>query len=90
MSERVLRILLSELTRVRLCCKNDGCGTTFEMALTDLAKRSYESCPVCKKPLVAFPKNEHCYGLDDLAKAIAFLNGQGALEVEFVLPDDTE
>lgn len=90
MSERILKVLLSELATVRLRCKHDGCGTVFEMPLRSLADRKYEKCPVCARPLVEFPKNEHCYGLNDLAKAIAFIETQKNLGVEFVIPEQSE
>ena len=48
MSEHLLRILLTELSTVRLVCKSKDCGAVTEVSLDQLAFRFGDvRCPVC-------------------------------------------
>jgi len=88
MSERVLRVLLSELATVRIRCLRPECGMVYEMTLAAMKDRNFTACPCCRQPLVLHTKGEFGYDLSDLAKTIAYLaNAQaGTVGVEFVLP----
>ena len=79
MSERVLKILLSELKTVRLVCAK--CGGTAEMTVVQLGGRNNVACPVCNTVYQSLSQ------LISLARSIEFLRQQQELQLEFVIPD---
>jgi hypothetical protein len=91
MSEHVLKVLLSELTTVRVIC--GSCSAVAEMPTDKLSQLSLRDtfCPVCH---MAFPRGNEAEGKPDhlkrLADAIAGLKTIGQ-ELEFVVrnPDPT-
>jgi hypothetical protein len=89
-SEKILKILLSELTRVRVRCNHEGCGMVYEMPLADLLGRNFENCPICRKALVVERSDEPACHLDNLAKILVGIAKQKNVQVEFVLPDRDE
>jgi hypothetical protein len=88
MSERVLRVLLSELSTIRVRCTRPNCGVVYEMALKDLAARNYNGCPVCRQPLVEQTAGEAHYSLSHLASAMLYHVEQKNAQIEFVIPQD--
>ena len=88
MSETTLKILLSELQKVRITCKNRDCGAVLETPLVDLGRYLPSGiCRYCNKPLYHGNKNL----LIELAEVIKTLTGAtDTLELEFVLPVKTD
>lgn len=87
MSETVLKIMLSELTTVRIHCQGlDGqgsCPGIVEMALAKMVEK-YQSqkCPLCGASIPNTSPNH----LEQLGRSIEALNGQRGLKIEFVIP----
>jgi hypothetical protein len=89
MSEKLLKILLSELATVRIHCHGPHCHTIMEMPLRELAEKKLDEllcCPHCshdfdpmqtnKSQLVAFAR-----------VAEELLKQKNLVELEFVIPD---
>lgn len=89
MSEKLLRILLGELSTVRIRCRGPHCRTITEMPLTELADKKPDEllkCPHCghdfdplktaRNPLVDFAR---------MAEEI--LERANCYEVQFTLPE---
>lgn len=90
MSEKLLKILLNELTLVRLKCTKKDCGAVAEITVDQLATMKGCACPVCQTSYRSImPKGEHDaltmlgLGLQTLAKDM------DRFQVEFVIPDRT-
>ena len=90
MSRKLFALLLSELKTVRVRCKHQGCGVIYEMSVADLAACHYGACPVCRKPLVEQTAGEASYSLSDLARVMLSVAAQPNVEIEFVLPEESE
>jgi peptide subunit release factor 1 (eRF1) len=92
-SEHLLKVLLSELTTVRVRCLNDRCGATVEVALANLdrAFRHY-ACPACQKEFGPAqrsqpgPEPNRLRELQAAVEELARDAGRQGFEVEFVLP----
>jgi len=85
-SETVLRLLLSELTTVRVLCRQktkDGqdCGGVVEVPLGQLIRLG--ACPICQNDL-RHTGNDQFYRA--LANGIAGLSKDQAAAIEFVIP----
>ena len=96
MSEKLLKILLSELNTVRLVCqgkRQDGapCGATIEMPLDrlDSAFAMRCACQFCGTPFaVSSPDGTAKSPFPELVAAFRNLNAISRnVRVEFVLPD---
>jgi hypothetical protein len=85
MSEKILKVLLSDLHTVRVLCKQ--CRAIVELSLEDLAKK-YQSgyCPICKACLVA-PSDNTIVDLSNAIRGLQELHQH--LNIEFLLPDKT-
>jgi hypothetical protein len=99
MSETILKILLTELTLIRVVCKghrSDGvpCGAVFELSLDRIAGTFQNGqlaewvCPFCKTAFHLHDRlGNHLDPFAPLAKAVADLAAMGkSLEVQFVIP----
>lgn len=91
MSEKLFKFLLSELSTVRLVCKDKSCGAITEMTLEKLRTRFSQSdpcCPVCRAEFGDPATSSTSNPLRDFAQAVRALQArQQFVEVEFVLPD---
>lgn len=90
MSEHLLRILLTELSTVRLVCKDKSCGAVTEISLEQLRTRfSDVRCPLCK---AAFGDSDVGGNpFKDFAQAVRAIQSRSDhVEVEFVLPIQTK
>src|SRR5438270_14102302 len=96
MSEKVMRIKLSELKTVRIKCtgdlKNGGddpeCGMIYEVAIEKLANAfPNDQCLRCKENWGPAPNSGPLVGLKDLAKVLIALKTRAGLEVEFDLSE---
>ena len=97
MSKKLLSFLLSELSTIRLICKNQGCGAVAEMSLQDLATLTHaggkatDLCAFCGQPfsLKSRQAAPAPAPLWQLAQAVAQMRYiESLVDVEFVLPDD--
>jgi hypothetical protein len=101
MSEKLFKFLLSEITLLRLRCRNAVCGGVSEMPIGkvgELLKRGH--CPFCNQPfhdkadwLSSF--NQLTTGsmsavaiFAECLKLLKAINDR--VEIEFVLPDKSE
>lgn len=88
MSEHLLKVLLSELSTVRVVCKK--CGAVFEMPLDRLAaafRKTAQCCPFCGAGFHLFNPQGHAADvLGPFAQALADLQQAQNCDVEFVLP----
>lgn len=85
MSEKILRLLLDELTTVRLLCQNKGCGGVVEYPLERLRGKFQfaNACPLCGTEFGG--SGSPIY---DLAAAIDRVKDMGErVKVEFILAD---
>jgi formate dehydrogenase maturation protein FdhE len=87
MSEKVMRVPVSELTLVRvrcLQCKHDG---VIEIPLAQ-ARRAYrdKTCPFCQEYYVAKDETDYLDVLADAVAGLLELQKKKKLAVEFVLP----
>jgi hypothetical protein len=85
-SERVLKVFLSELAQVRIVC---ACGVVTEMKLDKLVGATDLKCPSCGAVFQS-PKTselESASSLAKLAKSIAAIQSVSTFQIEFVLPD---
>jgi hypothetical protein len=82
---------LSDLTTVRLTCKQNNCGGVAEMPTERLADNTFFKCPLCGADLRRSTKmNTADDPLSLLARAIKEVGSMGnQLDVEFVIPDGT-
>ncbi len=90
MSEKLLRILLSELTLVRVRCLNQACLRVCELEIGKLGSTYAQNvCPLCHTPFQAVPPHGHLRDqLSKLSEAIEGLKAaKDQIEVSFVLPD---
>jgi hypothetical protein len=92
MSRKLLAILLSEFSTVRLVCKRPTCGGVAEMPIEQLEKRfegpHAPSCPVCGGTYQGIDGSRPT-AFAQLAEAIKRLRQcKDAFEIEFVLPDE--
>lgn len=89
MSETVLRILLGELTTVRIRCKGHSgrpCPGIVELsieAMTELYRN--QKCPLCGADIPNTATNH----LEQLGKSLTALRDFKTFDVEFVLPEKT-
>jgi hypothetical protein len=85
MSETVLKILLGELTTVRVVCKQ--CGSALEVTLAQAATRQPSEptlcpgCGTCLRPVGAGGDD-----LQTLAEVLQRLGQRTAFDVQFVVP----
>lgn len=80
MSETVLKVLLSELTTVRIFCLSSTCGGTIEMGVDKLEGLDPKAeCPVCK----GFLRFDSSY-LKLIGQAIREAK-EGKRKIEFVI-----
>lgn len=94
MSERVLKILLSELKTVRLKCQRQTCKSVVEVSVERLEQmfegRDAPACPVCQGSY------QHIDGsrpspFAHFAVAVKRLQQcKDSVEIEFVMPDPGE
>lgn len=87
-SEKLLRILLSELTTVRIRCQGK-CRTVVEMPLEEMAKKQVNDMLKCSSCGMDFdPLHTGQSGLVKFARAAGTLTDLKELvELEFSLPD---
>jgi len=84
MSERILKILLSELKTVRLLCQAKGCQGITELPVSKLKKGM--TCPLCREEFDA----SGFYALHELATAFRLLDSvKDHVQLEFVVPDSS-
>ena len=86
MSEEILRVLLADLTHVRVACKH--CKAVVEVStdrLTDI-----ESCPCCRKLLHDKGSDAKTgTGFVELAEALKLLTANPRASIEFVVRQPT-
>lgn len=86
MSRRLLTFLLSELSVVRVICKNPACGGVVELPLANLAAKLH--VPTCKLCGLEFLPAAIANPFVALGKAVQDLQRHAdRCDVEFVLPD---
>jgi hypothetical protein len=90
-SEKILRLLLTDLSTVRIKCLAPGCGVVSEMPVEDLPKNFANGlCPFCGTRLIqAVPPGQG----NEFAWLAAAFRGLGALthlEVQFVVQEKTQ
>lgn len=83
MSERVLKVLLSELANARIVCK---CGVAVEMKVEKLIGCNGLNCPSCGTPF-QIPDTKEQTSLAALAKQIATIQTTSNFKLEFVIPE---
>jgi hypothetical protein len=91
-SEKILKILLSELKIVRIKCKGkhgqngDPCAMIYEVPIENLASVFQQNCcPICGKP---FYRPDSGNPLPSLAAALQMVASvNDTLEIEFVIPN---
>ena len=91
MSEKLFKFLLSEITLVRVHCRNDVCGGVIEIPIEKLGTVFRNcSCPLCHRQF-----DQGNWHGDNLlmifAEAVKRLNGiKDKVGLEFVLPDTSD
>lgn len=88
MTETTLKILLSELTTVRIRCRKGTCRGVVEVPTDDLVKltRNSATCPICSEALVT-TRDAHLDQLPSLGRAIkAVLALKDECVLEFSVP----
>jgi hypothetical protein len=84
MSEHILRILLSELIKVRIVCRNPDCGVVTELPL-DFAKiERIHKCPFCPQILLNAETREGAFAA--LARGLIEAMAVEGAGIEFLLP----
>lgn len=82
MSEEILRVLLSDLTHVRVACKH--CDAVVEVTaarITDI-----ENCPCCRKVLHDKGSDAKAgTGFFELSEALKLLSANSRARIEFVV-----
>lgn len=87
MSEHILKILLTELATIQICCGN--CNTVFETALNGLGNtRLTEQCPVCTRNFATKIGDIVDDPLKQLGEVLTKISGQSKknFTVQFILP----
>jgi len=86
MSEKLLRLFLSELTTIRIINQSPLCGAVTEIAVEQLGKAFRQAaCPVCGNPFSQQTGDPSPFG--PLADAIQKLNAlESQVKVQFVIP----
>lgn len=89
MSEHILKILLSELSTIRIRCKKCRTHGTLEMPVARLDRIGEYRCPMCLEPFWKdqADKNNHLIGLQEAIEGLA--EDADRIEVEFVIPAPT-
>jgi hypothetical protein len=90
MSEKVLKLLVQELKRIRIVCVK--CSTAIEISIDQLKDGGRISCPICAS---TGPRGEywlrsrlhHDDGYYYLAKGLEELSRDSHVRIEFVLPE---
>jgi len=82
MSKNLFSFMIGELKVVRLICKQNNCGAIAEIDVAKLSKRKSFACPCCKVSYEDSPDGP----LFRLGRAIAEIENNAELDVEFVLP----
>lgn len=87
MSEHILKLMLSELTTVRVHCKAPSCGGIVELPIGKLStKYRGGECPLCKTEFVAINDigDNPFFLLEKVA--LMFAKAEDKVEIEFVVP----
>jgi hypothetical protein len=85
MSEKLLKLLLSDLTSIRIVCRK--CGAAVEVPIDRLGNAGDVYCPGCprdEKTVLRYAKRDD---LINLAAAITQLKQAKDVEIEFVVPE---
>ena len=92
MCERLLKLKIEELTKIRLVCKNPKCRAAIEMDVSEM-DRYFDShrCPMCKQDNeFKGLQNPDFLPFAKLREALAYFhNIRDKVDVEFVIPLDT-
>ena len=85
MSEKLLKLLLSDLRTIRIVCRK--CGAAVEIPIDCIGNTGEVFCPGCptdKKTVLRYAKRDD---LVNLAAAIIGLKQAKDVEIEFVVPE---
>jgi hypothetical protein len=93
MSEKLLQFLmLSEMSTVRLICKNPDCGAVFELPIGKLIEQKWRNCLSCKAEFdVVKTETKNFVGdvswsaLEKLSDSIQLLSRSKTVAIEFVM-----
>jgi hypothetical protein len=87
-SETVLKLLLEELTSIRITCPQEGCGAVMELSLKRLPTDfDGKTCPVCRKTFIPAGADFHAGHIQKLAASLQALVGlKDSVEIRVVVP----
>lgn len=96
MTETTLKIQLSELTVVRICCRKRDCAGVIEVPVSGLVnlERNTTMCPMCKGKMISSANvtSEPFQELGKVLDRLTLMQGQFSLEFPIRLdapPADT-
>jgi uncharacterized Zn finger protein (UPF0148 family) len=85
MSEKLLKLLLSDLDRIRIVCRH--CGAAVEVPIDRLGNTGDVFCPGCPTDRKTVLRPARGDDLANLAAAINRLKQAKDVEIEFVVPE---
>jgi hypothetical protein len=88
MSEKLLKLLLSDLNTIRIVCRH--CGAAMEVPVERLGNAGDVFCPGCPVDKKTVLRSARGDDLAALAAAIVRLKQAKDVEIEFVVPEKAD